>query len=499
MVGSGWLFASYFAVMTAGPLAIGSWVIAALATALVALTYIELGVTRPLAGGNVRWPSMISGPFVGVMIGWVFFLQATIGTPSEASGLLQYVNRWWPGLVVDGSLSSLGLVLAIFVVIAFTVLNWFGVVLMSRINAMVTVFKIGVPLLTVVLLVATGFDSSNFSSAGGVAPYGIPGMLTAVTGAGLIYSFGGINVGAVMAGETRCPRRNLPIGTFVGFAAAFAVYLMLQIAFVGGVPHGVLAQLGWHGLRFDSPFAQVALMLNLHWLAQLLLVDSVVSPAGSLFLGIGTNSRNIFGIAKSRMLPKWVAKVHERSGIPRHALVVNLVVSVFFLLGFQSWQDLVSATGMFFAAGYAIIAVAAGANLKDPALRARPWMRGVRYVAPPTFVISGLIMYWAGWDEVWLALLLFLVSVPLFALMMRKDRKILNISTFRSGVWFLAFMLVLGGISAIGSFGGSGWVGSPWDSVAVAVVSAGFYWWGHRASVAWMVSPQSRAAAGVYC
>lgn len=498
MVGSGWLFASYYAAQGAGPLAIGSWIVAAIATALVGLTFIELGVTRPLAGGSARWPSMVSGPFVGIMVGWTLLLQTAFGTPSEASGLLQYATRWWPALSSNGRLSVIGLIIAAVVLILFTALNWFGVVLMSRISNIVTIFKIIVPVLTIILLIAAGFDPSNVKTGGGIAPYGGGAMLTALIGAGLIYSFGGIQTPAILAGEARRPRRDVPLGTFVGFAAAFVVYMLLQISFIGAVPSSMLAKVGWHGLNFDSPFAQLAALINMGWLVQLLLVDAVVSPSGSLLLGVGTAGRVTYGLAQNRTLPRWGARVDARSGIPRNALLVNLVISIVFLFVFQSWQGLVASLGFYFAVGYAIMAVVAGANSRDPQLQARPWMRGMGVAAPIAFIVSGLIMYWSGWSQVWLSVVLFLISLPLAAFVMMRDRKVFTPKVLVHGLWFFIYMVFILAMSAIGSFGGLGWLPSPMDSIAVAVVSALFYWWGFRESVSWMSSPAAEAARNVY-
>jgi amino acid transporter len=499
MVGSGWLFAAYYAAGMAGPAALGSWIIAAIATTLVGLTFIELGVTRPIAGGNTRWPSMLSGPFMGIMTGWVLLMQTAFGTPSEASGLLQYASNWWPALVSQGKLSMLGLIMAALVLVFFTALNWFGVLLMTRISNVITIFKVVVPLLTIALLFASGFDASNVQTGGGFAPYGAGGVLTAVIGAGLIYSFGGIQTPAVMAGEAKNPRRNIPLGTFVGFGAAFVVYILLQSSYIWTVPSDLLAKGGWHGLNFDSPFAQLAGLLNLAWLTQLLLVDAVVSPSGSLLLGLGTGARGTYGIAQARLLPKWVAKVNVRTGIPANALVVNLVISLIFLFVFQSWQGLVASLGFFFAVGYAVIAVAAGVNSKDPRLKARPWMKkGMGVVAPLSFVISGLILYWSGWSQVWLSILLFVIAIPIAVFVMMRDRVVFTPKLLLRGAWFVAYMLFILVASGVGSFGGADLIKAPWDSILVAVASALFYWWGYRDSIAWLNSKAAGEAVGVY-
>ncbi|HZU93629.1 MAG TPA: APC family permease [Microbacterium sp.] len=499
MMGSGWLFASYYAGSMAGPAALGSWIIAALATTLVGLTFIELGVTRPIAGGNIRWPSMLSGPFMGIMVGWVLLLSTAFGLPSEASGLLQYASNWWPGLVADGKLTAIGLIAAVVVLVLVTALNWFGVMVMTRVTIALTIFKIIVPVMTIVLLLASGFDPGNVETGGGFAPYGGGGMLTAVIAAGLIYSFGGIQTPAVLAGETKNPRRDLPLGTFVGFGAAFVVYVLLQASFIWTVPNGMLSDSGWHGLNFDSPFAQLAGLLGLGWLTQLLLVDAVVAPGGSLLLGLGTAARGTYGMAQARVLPRIFAKVNKKTGIPSNALVFNLVLSVIFLLVFQSWQGLVASLGFYFAMGYAVIAVAAGVSSKDPRLVARPWMkRGMPTVSALSFVISGLIMYWSGWNQVWIGVVLFLLSIPIAIFVMMRDRKVFTPRLLLRGLWLPVYLLVLLAVSAVGSFGGADVLGSPWDSVLVAVVSAVFYWWGHRDSAAWLKSPEAENAVGAY-
>lgn len=499
MVGSGWLFAAHYAAGMAGPAALVSWCIAALATTMVGLTFIELGVTRPIAGGNTRWPSMLSGPFMGIMMGWVLLLQTAFGLPSEASGLLQYASNWWPQLVGDGKLSMIGLVIAAIVLVAFTVLNWFGVVLMARVSNAITIFKIVVPLLTIVLLLASGFDSTNVATGGGFAPYGNAGILSAVIGAGMIYSFGGIQTPAVMAGEAANPRRNIPLGTFVGFGAAFVLYILLQVSYIWTVPSDLLAESGWSGINFDSPFAQLAGLLSLGWLTQLLLVDAVVSPAGSMLLGIGLGARQTYGMAQSRLLPRWVANVSTKTGIPANALLVNLAISLVFLFVFQSWQGLVASLGFFFAVGYSVIAVAAGVSNHDPRLKARPWMKkGMGVVAPVSFVISGLILFWSGWNQVWLGVVLFAISIPIAVFVMMRDREVFTPRLLRHGVWFVAYMAFILAVSAVGSFGGSNAIGEPWDSILVAVGSALFYAWGRRDSITWLRSQAAEKAVGVY-
>lgn len=488
VVGSGWLFASYYAARDTGPSALIAWVICGAAMVPVVLTYIELGITRPVDGGVVRWPTIVCGPFSGTMIGWVVFMQAAISNPSEASGMLQYAAHWWPWLVTGDTLSHVGLLLAILLLVLFTILNWFGVLLLARLTNLITLFKIAVPLITIALMVASGFHATaNMQVGGGFAPYGQGAILTTIISAGLVYSFGGLQIGPNLAGETRRPERDVPLGTLLGMGGAFVLYLLLQTTFLGVVPQDLLASVGWHGIDFSSPFVNLAILLNMGWLADLLLVDSLVSPGGSLLAGVGYYGRATYGLGQSRLFPAWAGKVHKGSGIPRNALLLNLAAAVIAIALFRSWQGLVSTMGMLYALGYAVIAVAAGANHYDTRLRKRWWLKSVPVVAAPcAFCISVVLMYWAGWHQVWSAVVLFLISLPVFAVLSQRYRTHRTFASIRYGAWLLALPLLLMGFSYIGSFGPGKWIGAPWDSIIVVVWSALMYGWAHQSAKRWL-------------
>lgn len=486
VVGSGWLFASYYAARDAGPSALIAWLICGAAMVPVVLTYVELGITRPVDGGVVRWPAIVCGPFCGTMIGWVVFMQAAVSNPSEASGMLQYAAHWWPWLVTGNSLSHVGVLLAIALLVVFTILNWFGVLLLARVTNLITVFKILVPLITVGLMIASGFHASNVAVGGGFAPYGQGAILTTIISAGLVYSFGGLQIGPNLAGEARRPERDVPLGTLVGIGGAFVLYLLLQTTFLGVVPQHMLAAVGWHGIDFSSPFVNLAILLNMGWLANLLLIDSLVSPGGSLLAGVGYYGRATYGLGQSHLFPAWAGKVHRGSGIPRNALLLNLAAAIVFVVLFRSWQGLVSTMGMLYAMGYAVIAVAAGANHLDPRLRKRRWLKGVVVAAPCAFCVSVILMYWAGWDQVRTAVALFLVSLPVFAILSRRYRTLRTFESIRYGVWLLALPLMLAGWSYIGSFGPGKWISAPWDSIMVALWSALMYAWARQSAGRWL-------------
>ena len=50
------------------------------------------------------------------------------------------------------------------------------------------------------------------------------------------------------------------------------------------MPSSMLHEHGWSGINFNSPFADMAILLGLNWLAILLYMEAVVSPFGTGFL-----------------------------------------------------------------------------------------------------------------------------------------------------------------------------------------------------------------------
>src|ERR1700756_4948295 len=79
IIGSGWLFGAQKALIAAGPAAIISWGIGALAIFLLALTHAELGGMWPVAGGTARFPHYAFGGGAGASFGWVSWVPAPAG------------------------------------------------------------------------------------------------------------------------------------------------------------------------------------------------------------------------------------------------------------------------------------------------------------------------------------------------------------------------------------------------------------------------------------
>jgi amino acid transporter len=474
IIGSGWLFGSLYGAEIAGPAALVSWVIAGVAVSLVALVLIELGASRPEAGGSVRWPLYANGRLVGTLLGWSVLL--TLASDTEVLAVLQYGAHYFPWLFSGGSLSVRGILIAAVLEAILTFLNWYGIKLFARINTTITAVKFIVPAITIVALFASGFHTGHLTDHGGFAPYGWSAVLSAVATGGLIYSVNGFQPPVDLSGEARNPRRDIPRSILVAIAAAVVLYLLLQLAFLVAIPDSQLTH-GWHGIDLSSPFGQLALLLNLGWLASLLYADAVLSPSGSEFVGVAESGRTTYALSKNRLLPRYFLEVESRSGVPRRALVLNFVLGLLVLIPLHSWISLVSVIGDVFLLNYAVSSVAAGTFKAAAPTSLAGWIPGITWIAPASFLVSTEIIYWSGWSQIKDALPLALVGLIVFFFVRAKNHSLAE--DLRIGAWLVVYLAGLIAFSWFGSadFGGKNDVRAPWDSIIVAVLAGALYVW----------------------
>lgn len=480
VIGSGWLLGALYAANAAGPASLITWVVGGLALLVIALVMVELGGSRPMSGGLVRWPFLSSGRLVATLVGWGIWIAYATNPPSEAAAMLQYSSAHIGHVYENGQLTALGIVIAVALMVLMVAANWFGVLLFARVNLAVTIAKFIIPTLTVILLAAAGFTHSNFSAHGGFAPYGYSAPLSAIATAGIIYAYTGFQGPLDVSGEARDAKRDIPRAVITALVLSILLYVALEVVFLGTVKVGGG---GWAGINLSSPYAQLAVMLNLSWFSWVLYADSIVSPGGSALVFTAATSREVYSLSRNRFLPEWFAQVDGRSGVPRRALVANFAVGLVFLLTLHSWHKIIAATSILGLFAYSISAISVAGFARAEPERQAGWVRGSRMLAPLGFVLATLIFYWAGWAELKIAIPVLLAAILVYV----GDgiKRGFEAADLWRGVWLLVYLGALLLVSYFGAsaFGGDNDVRGPWDSVIVAVIGVAGYVAGVYSSV----------------
>ena len=492
IIGSGWLFGAWRAAGIAGPDAIWAWVIGAVVITTIALTYAELGAMFPESGGMVRYSHYSHGSLVGFIGAWGNWIAIVSVIPVEAEASVQYMASWPFQWAHDlymhlpdgaGELTPIGLSIAAVLVIVYFLLNFWSVKIFAHSNTAITVVKLVVPALTAVALIASGFHSENFSVGinGGPHVVDFAAVLTAVATAGIVFSYNGFQSPVNLAGEARNPGRSIPLAIFGSIGLATIVYLLLQTAYLGSVPPDLLAKAGWHGIDFRSPFAELALLVNLNWLAMLLYADAFISPSGTGITYTATTARMLFGMEKNGTMPKVFGKVHPVYGVPRAAMWFNLAIAFVFLFFFRGWGTLAAVISVATIISYVTGPISAMTLRRTaPALHRPLRMPALPVFSCLAFIFSTELLYWAKWPLTGEIILLIVVALPIYFYYQAKKgwadfRRQLN-----GAAWLVAYLPTIALVSYIGSakFGGLNYLPYGWDLIVVAVVGAVFYFWG---------------------
>ena len=485
--GSGWLFAASHVSAIAGPAGIFSWLLGGFAVLLLGIVYCELGAALPRAGGVVRYPVYSHGPLLGYLMGFITLIAFSSLVAIEVVASRQYAAAWFPGLTQAGSNSPtvIGWLMQFGLLCLFFMLNYRSVKTFAKFNNLVSVFKFIVPLLVIGVLF-TFFKPANFE-VHGFAPFGMAGIEMAVSAGGVIFAFLGLTPIISVASEVQNPQRTIPIALILSVLLSTAIYVLLQTAFLGGVPTEMLVN-GWASVSKELalPYRDIALALGVGWLAYLVVADAVISPSGCGNIYMNATPRVVYGWAKTGTFFKIFTRIDEKSGIPRPALWLTFALSVFWTMPFPSWEALINVVSAALVLSYAVAPVSVAALRRNAPDMPRPFrVKWMAVLGPLSFVIAALIVYWSGWNTVsWLLGL----QIAMFVVYLMCGRFVptwhLNLAQqVRSSMWLIGFYAVTIVLSKLGSFGGMGVLTHPFDNLVVATCALGIYYWGAATGV----------------
>jgi amino acid transporter len=490
IIGSGWLFAALYATQAAGPAAIYGWLIGGVCIVILALLHAELGGMYPIAGGTARFPHLAYGSVAGISFGFFSWLQAVTVAPVECYAVMTYGSYYWHSLynTTTGRITGLGFGMTIILMAIFTGINFLAVRLFSRVNSAICWWKVAIPVLTIIILFFK-FHGGNFSPAGGFMPGGIKAVFAAIPAAGIVFAYLGFEQADQLAGEVRDPQRNLPRAIIIAVLLGTAIYILLQVVFIGAMPADQLTK-GFAGITnagiLSGPFAAVAGLVGLSFWATILRIDAFVSPFGTGLIYQTSTSRVGYGLARNRYYPQvfqWV----DRNGVPWFSLIMAFVFGIFFLLPFPSWQDLVGLVTSASVLMYAGAPLSLGSFRRKLPDAVRPYrIPAAQFLSPLAFIICSMLIYWSGFVIVWKLGVCLVIGYILIGISMAFDKQRPPLQ-WRSATWLLPYLIGMGIISWQGQFPLKGLGGAPpindfhipfwWDMLIVAAFSLVIYYW----------------------
>ncbi len=486
LIGSGWLFGAWEASSIAGPAAIISWIIGFVVIGSIAYNYIEIGTMFPQSGGMSNYAQYTHGSLLGFIAAWANWVSLVTIIPIEAVSAVQYMSSWpweWAkftsGLMDGSTISNAGLFAVFVIIIIFSLLNYWSVKLLTSFTSLISVFKLGVPLLTIIMLIISGFDTGNYGhSVGTFMPYGSAPIFAATTASGIIFSFNAFQTIINMGSEIQKPEKNIARGIAISLTLSATLYIVLQSTFITSMPTEMLHENGWSGINFNSPFADMAILLGLNWLAILLYMEAVVSPFGTGVSFVAVTGRVLRAMEQNGHIPKFLGKMNEKFMIPRVAIIFNAIISMVMVSLFRDWGTLASVISTATLVAYLTGPTTVIALRKMAPKMHRPFRANLlKFMAPFSFVMASLAIYWAMWPTTAEVILIIILGLPIYFFYEYKMNWKNTKKQIGGSLWIILYLIVLAFLSFIGSkeFKGMNWIHYPYDFIVIIIIALIFY------------------------
>jgi amino acid transporter len=383
MMGSGWLFSAQLNAKLAGNYAFSAWIAAAITVILVGLCLAQVVEKYPVRGAVTRSSALSHNNIFGMPFAFANWFGILVSVPTEAQATTQYLAAATKSAILmdHNALTTTGKLLALGILCIYLIINYYGIKLLAKVNNIVVSYKIFTLIFTIIVFLIAKFDTSNFTLSGDIG-HGMGSVFATVVGGGLIYSFNGFQLPATFASEITNPKRNVPTAMLISIIIALVLYMSLQLAFMGAVPHSMIASGGWGNLNFHSPLLNLSILLGLNFVSMLLIADSIISPSSTGYSYLGGSARMFYAMAISGQMPKWtISKLHPKYYLCRRSMIINVLIAAVILWESDSWASLMMVVSGYNIIGYMAAPISMGA-IKDK----------TRIFGAIVFALVGLIM-----------------------------------------------------------------------------------------------------------
>ncbi|GAA3817318.1 amino acid permease [Streptomyces phyllanthi] len=324
------IFATYDEVLlTAGPVGIWLWLIAAVGQTLVALVVAQFAARIPLSGSSYQWASRLANPKIGWGFGWLTFCYLAIAVVAIDNALASQAFMPLAGIDPDEGTAR---VITLVVLLIQTLLAVASTRIISVINSVAVglelalVVVVAIALVVAVLVTGDG-AAGNLVSRGvtaGASDYFAVGgglMLAMIMGLATLVGF---DSAANLAEEAKDPHRSVPraiVGSVMAAGLLGILFLITLTVAIEDIPR----------ITTDgSPVAAIMRDRLGPGTERVLLVAITFAFFGAGIVVLVACSRLVFAMSRDSRFPahRLMRRVNPRTQTPIPATVLILVLGV---------------------------------------------------------------------------------------------------------------------------------------------------------------------------
>jgi APA family basic amino acid/polyamine antiporter len=294
------------------------WVFGGIYTLIAANSYAELGTMLPKAGGPYVFAQRTYGAFGGFVIGWSDWFLNTCATAYLAVAASEYCAALFPALADFVPL------VAVAILLFFSVLHWFGVRAGSGAQKLTSLLKV----VFFFVLIAACFifgERQNLAEFGQTSKSLFANPMTAFVAVilslqAVVETYAGYNSVVYFSEENTNPSRNIPRSLFGGVLTVTAIYLLVNLALLYVLPVSTIA---------DSklPAADAASSVFGETGGTIITVLSLVSLLSIVNAIIMQTPRTLFAMSRDGLFSIRAATVNK-GGTPAIALILTVLLAI---------------------------------------------------------------------------------------------------------------------------------------------------------------------------
>jgi amino acid transporter len=338
---------------TLGGVFIWTWPVVALGQFIIALNFAEVSSHFPVAGSVFQWSKYLASRTYAWFTGWIYLfagiLTVTAVVATLPLALIPALNGLgWHSLGAGTSALHTELVMSLITLVVITVLNIYGVRLVSLINNTGVLFEIlGMFVFALVLLAFHNHQGIHVVTDSGGFHVGPSSFLAAMFMS--LFVIYGFDTASTLSEETRDPRRAAPKAVLASVVGAFVIGGVFLVGTLVAIPNLHAAITGNGGLGW-SPANIIEANFSSGFATVYLLVVSAAIFVCCLSIMAAT-IRLCFGMARDNRLPfsAPLARVAPRLHTPVWACVAVAVISAVPFIQYSGAGIIaIAATGMIY-------------------------------------------------------------------------------------------------------------------------------------------------------
>ena len=329
-IGTGLFYGSAEGIKLAGPSLLLAYALGGIVIFFVVRAMGEMSVHRPSSGSFSRYANDYWSPRAGFVAGWNYWFNYVAVAMAELTVVGQYIQYWFPSVPAWAS--------AAVVLLVITAVNLVGVKAFGEFEFWFSAIKVAAVVGMIVLglyVIAAGVNSNphlpdpSFGHlfSDGFLAKGLTGLLASLVF--VMFSFGGIELIGITAGEAENPQRSIP-------KAVNQVVYRILIFYIGALTI-VMAVVPWNAIDGKlSPFVQIFDSVGIKAAAHVLNFVVLTAALSVYNSGLYSNGRVLYSLARQGNAPKAFMRLSRRgipyAGVLFSSMVTAVAVAVIYFL-----------------------------------------------------------------------------------------------------------------------------------------------------------------------